>query len=97
MSTYIKMSILKYFSKTRALPSVEESQIGEKATAESNKRVAEVIEQHQSNDIIVCFLVISSHEFNHINLHFASNCMNLTQHEFHDLRYTHLRNSTFCK
>ena len=48
MSTYIKMSILKYFSKTRALPSVEESQISEKATAEANKRVAEVIEQHQS-------------------------------------------------
>ena len=48
MSSYIKMCILKYFSKTRALPSVEESQIGEKATAEANKRVAEVIEQHQS-------------------------------------------------
>ena len=49
MPSYIKMSILKYFSKTRALPSVEESQIGEKATAEANKRVAEVmIEQHQS-------------------------------------------------
>ena len=43
----LSISLLRYFVK-KALPTTEETGIGEKPTAEANKYVAEVLEQQQS-------------------------------------------------
>ena len=39
------MSLLRYFAKANVVPTVEETGIGEKPTAEVNKCVAEVLER----------------------------------------------------
>ena len=44
----LSMSLLRYFTKKKALPTMEETGIGDKPTAEANKRVAEVLEQQRS-------------------------------------------------
>ena len=41
------MSLLRYFAKAKVVPISEETGIGEKPTAEANKRVAEVLERQQ--------------------------------------------------
>ena len=41
------MSLLRYFAKAKVVPTPEETGIGEKPTAEANKRVAEVLERQQ--------------------------------------------------
>ena len=41
------MSLLWYFAKANVVPSAEETGIGEKPTAEANKRVAEVLERQR--------------------------------------------------
>ena len=41
------MSLLRYFTKAKVVPTLEETGIGEKPTAEANKRVAEVLERQQ--------------------------------------------------
>ena len=41
------MSLLRYFAKANVVPTAEETGIGEKPTAEANKRVAEVLERQR--------------------------------------------------
>ena len=41
------MSLLRYFAKAKVVPTPEETGIGEKPTAEANKRVADVLERQQ--------------------------------------------------
>ena len=41
------MSLLQYFARVKVLPTTEETEVGVKATAEANKRVAEVLEHQQ--------------------------------------------------
>ena len=41
------MSLLQYFARVKVLPTTEETEVGVKATAEANKRVAEVLERQQ--------------------------------------------------
>ena len=41
------MSLLRYFAKANVVPTVEETGIGEKPTAEANKCVAEVLERQR--------------------------------------------------
>ena len=41
------MSLLQYFAKANVVPTTEETGIGEKPTAEANKRVAEVLERQR--------------------------------------------------
>ena len=41
------MSLLRYFVKAKVVTTPEDTEIGEKPTAEANKRVAEVLELQQ--------------------------------------------------